>query len=128
MRDSRQMPLYALALAVAGSSTDRLPIKAAPMKGSVARAAAAYHSPKADTDIEEVYFTSNPGELLHGTQFLREVPADRFTRMGCEKPGCGFAGLVFQHVRSIVDFGETDFLPLLVLTRRGRSTGKKQYW
>ena len=23
---------------------------------------------------------------------------------------------------------ETDFLPLLVLTRRGRSTGKNQYW
>ena len=25
-------------------------------------------------------------------------------------------------------FWETDFLPLLVLTRRGRSTGKNQYW
>ena len=25
-------------------------------------------------------------------------------------------------------FWETDLLPLLVLTRRGRSTGKKQYW
>ena len=72
------------------------------MRSSVAKAAAAYHSPEADTDVEEVYFIRSPGEALHGTQFLRVLPSDEFTRMGCKKPGYVFEGLIDREVRQWV--------------------------
>ena len=46
------------------------------------------------------------------------------------KPGCAdsVVGLELAEAFPLEIFGETHLLPLLVLTRRGRSTGKNQYW
>ena len=88
------------ASAIAGSSGDRLPAgPQAPMRGSVAKAAADYNKPGDETEVEEIYFTKSPGEPLHGTQFLRVVPNDNFTRMGWEQPGVAFDGLIDREVR-----------------------------
>ena len=88
------------ASAIAGSSGDRLPAgPQAPMRGSVAKTAAAYNNPGDDAEVEEIYFTKSPGEPLHDTQFLWVVPNDNFTRMGWEQPGVAFEGLIDREVR-----------------------------
>ena len=54
--------------------------------GTGSASAAGYDAPDAVTEVEEINFTANPGEPLHGTQFMRSVSDDSFTRMGWEKP------------------------------------------
>ena len=81
-RDRYQVDGYApRAIANAGSSTDRapntLPVKAppAPIRGSVARAAAVSHNVSdAETEMEEILFKAHPGE--------HSMENDNFTRMG----------------------------------------------
>ena len=104
------------ASAVAGSFGDRLPVNSAPMvpmRGSVARAAAAYHSPEADTDVEEVYFTSNAGEPLHGTQLPGRCGDQVYP---WEKPGYVFAGLIDREVKQWI-------LPYPSISHRTMSSG-----
>ena len=88
------------AFATAGSSGNWLQTASKPpVRGSVDKSAAAYHSPEADIDVEEVYFTRSPGEPFHGTQFLRVPVKDEFTRMGWEKPGYVFEGPLDREVK-----------------------------
>ena len=98
--------LYPWSNRKARNSTDHapntLPVKVppAPLRGSVACAAAlSYNARDAETEVEEVVFKADPGELLHGTHFLRATN-DKFSRMGWEKPGTVFAGFVDREVNN----------------------------
>ena len=77
-----------------------MPGKAAPMRGSVARAAVGYNSPDADAEVEEVAFQDDPKEPLHGTQFFREATNSWFYPEWAGRSQAT-AFLVFSRVRSI---------------------------